>query len=167
VIYVSNGPKERVIATSSGSAEHVGEQVPLEAANHIQPPQKANYNSDPPASGPHYNIAGQAPVAWGYHGGEVAPEYWVHNLEHGGVVILYNCPTDCSDEQSMIRDFIAKAPPDDQFHEVKMVAVGYAVPGHRFALLSWGWREFMDSWDSGTAEHFYEAHVNHGPESVP
>lgn len=166
MIYINNGPG-RTFKTSSGAAERVGEQVPLQSAGHIQPPQKATYNSDPPASGQHYSIPGQAPLAWAYYDKQAAPEYWVHNLEHGGVVILYNCPTTCADDQSKIHDFISNAPRDPKFREVKIVAVAYPVPGHRFALVSWGWREFMDSWDAGTVERFYEAHVNHGPELIP
>jgi len=50
---------------------------------------------------------------------------------------------------------------------VKIVAVPYAVPGHRFAMVAWGWRLFMDNWDSGLAEKFYEAHVDNGPERIP
>ncbi len=166
MIYSTSG-SNKLIKPSSGAAEKVGEQVPLQSAGHVRPPQKAQYNSDPPTSGQHYSIAGQAPMAWGYYDKAVAPEYWIHNLEHGGVVILYSCPTSCADDQSKIRDFISSAPKDAGFHEVKMVAVAYPVPGHRFALVAWGWRQFMDTWDVGVAERFYEAHVNHGPEAIP
>ena len=91
----------------------------------------------------------------------------MHNLEHGGVVLLYDCPTGCADDQSKIRDFIANAPKDASCGEVKIVAVDYPVPGQRFALVAWGWRQFIDTWDSRTAEPFYEAHINHGPELIP
>ncbi len=166
MIYTTSG-SNKLIKTSSGATSNVGEQVPLQSAGHIRPPQKAQYNSDPPTSGQHYSIPGQAPMAWGYYDQPAAPEYWVHNLEHGGVVILHSCQNGCADDQSKIRDFLAGAPKDADFHEVKIVAVSYAVPGHRFALVSWGWRQFMDTWDAAVAERFYEAHINHGPEAIP
>lgn len=53
-----------------------------------------SYSANPPASGTHYpdwakwNRVYTTPIPRGY---------WVHNLEHAGVVFLYNC-TDCQDE---------------------------------------------------------------------
>jgi len=47
------------------------------------------YNSTPPSSGPHTSYTAE----WGQHQTPVAPEIWLHNLEHGGVVIGYDC--DC------------------------------------------------------------------------
>jgi len=166
MIYTTSG-SNGLIQTSSGAKQNVGEEISVQSAGHIRPPQKAAYNTDPPASGQHYSIPGQAPMAWGYYDKPAAPEYWVHNLEHGGIVILYSCPTACADDQSRIRDFLASAPKDASFHEVKIVAVPYPVPGHRFALIAWGWREFLDTWDAATVERFYEAHINHGPEAIP
>jgi len=44
------------------------------------------YNSNPPTSGPH------GPVApWGVSDVPIPKESAVHNMEHGGVVIWYNC----------------------------------------------------------------------------
>ncbi len=80
--------------------------------------------------------------------------------------MLYNCPQGCSDDLQKIRDFLAAAKPDDAFHEVKLVATSYPVPGHRFALMAWGTRLFLDRWDPGQAERFYESHVDQGPEFV-
>jgi hypothetical protein len=153
----------------------VGEKLPLEPGTHINPPQKGHWNTDPPTSGQHYNLGtGIAPITWGFHSEQVAPEYWVHNLEHGGIAILWNCPSGCADDIQKVKDFIAGAPQESDFHEVKLVGLSYqpASPtspfaGHRFALVAWGWREFLDSWDSSKAEKFYEAHVDQGPEHIP
>ena len=169
------------IDPAAGAQQHVGEQVRTEPANHIPAGTQAHYLTDPPTSGQHYNLRGEAPLPWGFYARPYPPEDWVHNLEHGGVVILYTCPqpqaaggaklveTDlsCPDSQSPVQSFIASAPPDALFHEVKIVATPYPVPGHRFAVVAWGWRLFMDSWDSSLAERFYEAHVDNGPERIP
>jgi hypothetical protein len=155
-----------------GSAQEVGERVPVEPGAHISPPQRAHYATDPPTSGQHYSVRGEAPAAWGYYDHALEPESWVHNLEHGGVLILYSCaptksPGPCSDVQRKISQFVSAAPPDALFHEVKIVATEYAVPGHRVAIVAWGWRLFMDTWDDALAERFYEAHVDNGPVQVP
>jgi hypothetical protein len=49
------------------------------------------YTYCPPASGRHYNASGQGPIPARPYGptDAVIPEGWVHNLEHGGLVILY------------------------------------------------------------------------------
>ncbi|HLW15865.1 MAG TPA: DUF3105 domain-containing protein [Actinomycetota bacterium] len=57
---------------------------------HIQSPATFNYNSDPPTSGSHYNIAGVAPTQTGVHLQPIQDEIQVHNLEHGHIGIQYN-----------------------------------------------------------------------------
>ncbi|MEO8554417.1 MAG: DUF3105 domain-containing protein, partial [Kofleriaceae bacterium] len=53
-----------------------------------------SYNANPPASGTHYPDWAK----WGRtYATEIPRGYWIHNLEHAGVVFLYNC-TDCQDE---------------------------------------------------------------------
>lgn len=45
------------------------------------------YNSNPPTSGPHYDNA----APWGIYDHELPDEQLIHNLEHGGVWISYDC----------------------------------------------------------------------------
>jgi len=45
----------------------------------------AKWNTDPPTNGPHY----QVPAIWGAYTAPVNPAQLVHNLEHGGIFILY------------------------------------------------------------------------------
>ena len=145
----------------------VGDQLPKEKGVHINSPQKGHWATDPPTSGEHYSLVGTAPAPWGYHDETLPPEDWVHNLEHGGIAILYNCPSSCAGEQATIRRFVDGAPAEDKTNEVKLIATGYAVPGHRFALVAWGWRLYLDAWDPKMAEKFYEAHADQAPELVP
>lgn len=53
----------------------------------------APYNSAPPTSGPHLGLLAN----WGVHEETVPPELFVHNMEDGGVVIVYDCPEGCDD----------------------------------------------------------------------
>ncbi|MBI5136525.1 MAG: DUF3105 domain-containing protein [Nitrospirae bacterium] len=95
--------------------------------DHIPLPEfpHAPYNSNPPSSGAH--TAYTAP--WGVHARPVPPEVWLHNLEHGGVVIGYRCDR-C----------------DDLVDQLKDLAHGYALiviapdPAleNRVALAAWG-----------------------------
>ena len=65
---------------------------------HVLPPAPVTYDHNPPTSGCHYNLGyGTAPITAGAYDQVIQPEYWVHNLEHGYVVVLYNCPAGCPD----------------------------------------------------------------------
>lgn len=161
----SSGPN--AVITARSASEQVGEQQLPAQGIHIPVGQKGVWTTDPPTSGQHYSAAGVAPVPWGTADQQLTPELWVHNLEHGGVAILYNCPSGCSADTAAIRSFVASAPEESEFHEVKLVASPYAVPNYRFAIVAWGWRLFLDRWDPAQAEQFYAAHVDRGPEDVP
>jgi hypothetical protein len=62
---------------------------------HVQLGQKVTYTYCPPASGPHYNSSGSGPIQPRLYGpsDRALPEGWVHNLEHGAMVILYRGQT--------------------------------------------------------------------------
>ena len=60
------------------------------AGQHVPDGSPINYASYPPASGPHY----PAPASWGTYDSPLEEGRFVHNLEHGGIAILYKCPPD-------------------------------------------------------------------------
>ncbi len=65
--------------------------------NHVGTNVTVKYGYCPPASGSHYNLGGgQAPLTRQFYGPQtiLAPGNWVHNLEHGYVVILYRGDAD-------------------------------------------------------------------------
>jgi len=70
--------------TVPGGDCHVS-YVPFEGGNHVPEGTVIDYVANPPASGPHY------PVWARYEDFSVViPRgYWVHNLEHGAIVIVY------------------------------------------------------------------------------
>jgi Protein of unknown function (DUF3105) len=55
------------------------------------PGNPARYPLCPPASGPHLSISGQGPIRSQVYGpdDQAPPQGWVHNLEHGAIVVLY------------------------------------------------------------------------------
>lgn len=60
---------------------------------HVPNGDRVRYTNCPPASGKHYNTPG-GPIRGGVYGPDerTAPQGWIHNLEHGAVVLLYKCP---------------------------------------------------------------------------
>jgi len=62
--------------------------------NHVAVGASVKYTFCPPASGNHYNAAGVAgPIPARLYGPneKKVPQNWVHNLEHGALVLLYKC----------------------------------------------------------------------------
>ena len=60
---------------------------------HVAPGTVVRYTLCPPASGKHFNASGQGPIKPALYGPDdkQAPGGWIHNMEHGAMVILYRC----------------------------------------------------------------------------
>ncbi|HEV2012713.1 MAG TPA: DUF3105 domain-containing protein [Candidatus Dormibacteraeota bacterium] len=149
----------------------VGTQVPDEGtASHIDPSTTWPYKFYPPTSGPHYSVAGSAPAPWKTIDTLVAGQF-VHNLEHGGIAILYNCPsgTDCTSLKNQLTDYINKlAPLEPTYGEVKIVMTPYTRGMQKkVALVAWHYVEFLDAYNQNAITQFYENHVDQGPEHIP
>ncbi len=144
----------------------VGVQVPDEGRSHVADGTDITYKHYPPTSGNHYG----APAPWGTIGTADRPlreGTFVHNLEHGGVVILYNCPQGCPELVQQLQGFMRSAPSDPQFSEIKLVMTPYSRGmNHKIAMLAWGWIEEFDAFDRKGMLAFYQGHVGQGPENV-
>ena len=88
-------------ATVAGCAQVVGQSFTCLPADHLPETDAGiSYSENPPSSGPHWPFWEQT---WGEHSDVVPRERWVHNLEHGGVILLYNCPQGCDAELAVLR----------------------------------------------------------------
>ena len=147
----------------------VGTPVPDEGQTHVDPSTTPTYKSYPPASGPHYSAQGIAPVPWQTIGTLQEGQY-IHNLEHGGIAILYNCPTgtDCTSLQNSLENYVKNlAPVEPTFGEVKVVLSPYSKGMQlKVALVAWDYIEFLDTYDQALITRFYENHVDKGPEQI-
>jgi hypothetical protein len=137
------------VCTASGDCE---EAVAIASAMHVDGP--IDYPDPPPAGGPHNGCWS----AWGVHEAPVADENWVHNLEHGGVVLLYNCSAGCADAIESLGAFVEK-------HDMTLLTE-YPDMKTRFAVVAWGYRLQSDTLDLDALQAFYVAHVDQAPESV-
>ena len=85
------------------------EIVPLEARVHIPLDATPHYAASLPTAGEHYEVWAR----WGIHGEStpVPRGYWVHNLEHGGVVFLHRVGASSAIVEALARVYDA-IPPD-------------------------------------------------------
>jgi len=127
----------------------VGQAVPNEGQAHVDPSTVPNYKSYPPASGPHYSAQGVAPVPWQTIDTLQEGQY-IHNLEHGGIAILYNCSsgTDCTTLKNSLENYVRNlAPIEPTYNEVKVVLSPYSKGmTKKVALVAWNDIEFRDGY---------------------
>jgi hypothetical protein len=83
---------------------------------HLQPGETfTDYNSNPPTSGPHDPRVPQFRI---YNDpvsptGPISREQLVHAMEHGGVVVWYNC-TNCDDTVNQMKEIVRQGLLDDR-----------------------------------------------------
>ena len=83
---------------------------------HVTTGAFVKYPLCPPATGKHYIGSGVGPIKAGVYGpdDQAVPQGWLHNLEHGGLVLLYRCANGddaCTDAgQSALKQFYASFP---------------------------------------------------------
>jgi hypothetical protein len=130
---------------------------------HIPSTQPIQYDHYPPNHGNHYDT----PRPWGSYDTPVPDAFFVHNLEHGGIVVLYNCPNGCADVATQLKNLPSTLPKDPRFGEVKVVVSPYDKSDHLISLVAWDWEQDLDSYDFDAIKAFYQAHVDKGPEQIP
>jgi Protein of unknown function (DUF3105) len=128
------------VGGGSGKTDTAGLRTKLEAAgctlkvapalvgvHSIQTPSgtSARWNTDPPTSGPHYQI----PAVFGIYEDEIEMARLVHNLEHGGIYILYgkDVPASTVDELRSLYES----------HKTGTIMAPLHRLGNQFALGAW------------------------------
>lgn len=134
-----------------------GTKVPILERSHVEVGEKPQYNSNPPTSGPHYGQTEE----WGISDKPLVMERLVHNLEHGGVNIFYNCEK-CEDLAVQLKDLAQRLRKKDR----KVVLAPNKDIDAKIAVASWGWYDKMNELDEDRIWRFFEDHINRGPERV-
>lgn len=144
-------------STPSGAPE------PDRGKTHVNPGTFVTYDFCPPASGPHNTTSQFGPIAARYYGPDeqTVPQGWVHNLEHGALVVLYKCSGDvCSDStQGQLRQFVQAFPPSPvcgvKAGVVAPVVTRFEQLPHAFAAIVWDRVMYMDTWNAQQVLDFY------------
>ena len=106
---------EPTASPSPGATENLGYVQPDQGNSHVGRGDKVTYTYCAPASGSHNNISGAGPIAARVYGpgDSVVPQGWIHNLEHGGLVILYQGTSEGAtpEGQAKMRAFYEAFPP--------------------------------------------------------
>lgn len=141
----------------------LGQVQPDQGSGHVNRGDKVTYPVCPPASGKHINNPGFGPLKPQVYGPEdkSEPNGWIHNLEHGGLVLLYSCEKGACDDagQAALEAF------DGGFPDTAVCGLPAGVVGPviarfedmptKYAALVWNRVLYLDSLDAATVYDFY------------
>ena len=143
-----------------------GVEFPLQDATHISESEALpEYNSNPPTSGRHYN----GPLNRGFYDVEDIPAisaepvgHLVHNLEHGYIILWYNCDiiseAECTTLKEELQDYLngSLVP--------KQIAFPWSGTDFPVVLTSWGRMLEMSEFNASIARTFANANRLLAPE---
>lgn len=135
----------------AGSCENV-KHLPGGATTHVTCDAACGNGEVPPTGGPH------CPTTLSCRAfSDVQPLCnWVHNLEHGHAVLLFNCPDGCA-------DITAKLGEIQKTHPRTLVTAYPRLPGKVGAVV-WGYSWVGDSVDEGAIDCIFGHQDEEAPE---
>jgi hypothetical protein len=140
-------------------------QHPSEGGEHLTSCQPfPTYQTEPPSSGNHYPVWAdyhtyKTPVPWGH---------LVHSLEHGAIVIVYNCPGGCAGEVARAQALIDQQPVDPGCVSPtrhRIILAPDPTLDVRWAASAWTWTLRAPCFDAAAFGDFIHAHYDMGGES--
>jgi len=139
----------------------VGTQVPNEGWVHVPEGTAVDYRNNPPASGPHYPV-------WAHYQeytAAVERPYWVHNLEHGAIVLLYR-PDAPPATVAALLDVYRALPADPECGHARALLTPDPLLPRPVAAVAADWLLMGDVVDAASIQAFALAHRNHAPEDI-
>jgi hypothetical protein len=152
----------------AGSCNAVTQEHAIEGYTHVPVCSAVTYGTRPPSSGNHYPIW----AAYQSYTNDLPEGFWVHNLEHGGVVFSYNCPSGCASDIAAAQALIDGLPDDPACSpsagdpRVRMLMTPDPGLDVKFAASSWGWTLRADCFDQSAFGAFVQAHYGQGREAI-
>jgi hypothetical protein len=133
---------------------------------HIAIGQGFPYSSNPATSGQHYPIWASfsvQPIA-------VPPGFYVHDLEHGAIVLFYRCAVGdtCADLRDPLIALMDSQPEDPicaaYDTRSRMLVTPEPDLPTEYAAAAWGWLYEADCYDQKTLQQFIDDRYGKGPE---
>lgn len=132
-------------------------------AEHIDaetPPQRVPYNSNPPTSGQHQG-GGQAP--WGILDEPVQPEMYVHNMEHGAIVIHHK---DLPTTQLRQLEDVVDSYPDPAGQGTGVILLENEEIDEPIVMTAWTKMQECESFNEKVVKGFIREECGGGPEGA-
>jgi hypothetical protein len=131
-------------------------------ASHVAACSSLSYSSNPPSSGNHYGVWADVK----HYEEPVARGNWVHSLEHGAIVVVYNC-TNCDDEIAEAAAWVDTLPEDPSCAPYgrlrRVVLTPDPLLDVRWAAASWGYTLRSDCFEPDDFTEVAVAHSRKAP----
>ena len=120
-------------------------------------------------------VVGEPLPCWAAYQTYTAPIPWgnlVHSLEHGAIVIVYNCPDGCDADVAEHPGVHRRAAADSDcaptLGKNRIILMPDPDPnlGVRFAASAWDWTLRADCFDPVAFRQFFDDHYDHGREVI-
>lgn len=133
----------------------MGERFDSRGAGHIDEAEPITYDLSPPVADNHRGTWAR----WGEYA-SLPPQRWLHNLEHGGITLLYH-PCAPAEMVDALRE-IAQARGDDY----RWILTPYADLPSAVAVVAWEWRYQAECVDADAINAFFDQRYRMAPEDV-
>ena len=142
---------------ASGECAAVVTSYRLSPGIHVTACMPIVYSSNPPSSGEHYPTWAD----FGVYDFPLPRGYWMHNLEHGAVVVTYHCPAGCDEDVARAKAWLAQLTPDATCPEgpPRILLVPDPLLDVPWAASSWGFTLRADCFDPDAFSDFFGAHA--------
>ncbi len=143
-------------------------QIQADMGNqHVNTGDEVTYPVCPPASGKHVNRSGFGPLRPNVYGPDDAsvPNGWIHNLEHGALVLLYSCEKGACDDAELQRlQEFTNTFPNTPICDIPTGVVGPVVARFeqmptRYAALIWNRALYLDELDEAEVYEFFTTYA--------
>jgi hypothetical protein len=144
---------------SPGATPQLGFATTDLGRGHVATGTTVRFAFCPPTSGDHWSAAGRAPLRRDVYrpGDDISPGNWVHNLEHGYVVVAYREEPE-ADVMAGIREVFDTATQVPAAVQCgipnKVMAVHFEEMSEPYALLAWDRAMLLPEWDTEAALAF-------------
>ncbi len=134
---------------------------------HVEADASIAWSTNPPSSGTHFGLW----VRWGVHTEVVPRGNYVHNEEHGGVVVLYRCiAPDCAPTRTALEAFVNGLPPEPECMGMgssrRIVLTEDPLIDTPIAAAAWGFTYHADCFDEPSLRAFVLARTGLAPENT-
>lgn len=142
-------------------SEPIGTQLPMQSYCHINENFPISwYQTNPPSSGDHWPIPSKS---LGVNTSPVPREYYVHSMEHGAIILAYNCPEGCPYELDVMQKVVQAR--SDRAYKVLMTP-DFRMEKNTFAAISWTWLYLFNTPDFDKLVCFVDEHYSRGREPL-
>jgi lysophospholipase L1-like esterase len=160
--YCSPSPYNPNAVGTAACPALLGVLEPCQSYCHMPDGYQEPHGTNPPTSGNHYSTPA---VNAAEFTSPVPRGNWIHSLEHGAIVLSYNCPNGCATELAVLRQAYQA---NNNNGSWIILTPDPLLPGPaRFAALAWTYSLRFDTPDLNTLNCFIKQHAFYGRECLP